>query len=59
MKQKTNSQKELNDRAGLFIPAGLFMGMGVGFFTDQLVGGMFVGLGAGFLLMGLVKIIKF
>ena len=39
---------------GLFIPAGLFIGMGIGWAFDYLVQGMFIGLGAGFLLFGLV-----
>jgi len=37
-----NSKKWSEDnRNGLFIPAGLFIGMGIGFITDQLVGGIF------------------
>lgn len=43
------------DRSGLFIPAGLFIGMGVGFFVNQIVGGIFVGLGLGFLAMAVAK----
>jgi hypothetical protein len=34
--------------SGLFIPAGLFLGMGFGFLIDKLVAGMFLGLGLGF-----------
>lgn len=34
---------------GLFIPAGLMIGMGIGFLVNQLVAGMFIGLGLGFL----------
>ena len=55
--KKFNKWKE-DDRSGLFIPAGLFIGMGVGFLIDQLVGGIFLGLGLGFLGMALVKINK-
>lgn len=44
-----------DDRGGLFIPACLFIGMGIGFITDQLVGGIFLGLGAGFLGMAFTK----
>lgn len=46
------------DIAGLFIPAGLFLGMGVGFLINQLLGGIFVGLGVGFLLMAMVSLVK-
>jgi hypothetical protein len=41
---------------GLFIPAGLFLGMGAGFLIDQLVAGMFLGLGAGFFAMAMYKV---
>ena len=41
---------------GLCIPAGLFIGMGVGWALDYLVQGMFVGLGAGFLLFAIILI---
>ena len=40
------------DFAGIFIPAGLFIGMGIGFAVDDFVSWMFIGLGAGFLLFG-------
>lgn len=53
MKKTKSPGKE--DRSGLFIPAGLFIGMGVGFITEQLVGGIFLGLGLGFLGMALVR----
>ena len=45
--------KEKKDRKGisaLFIPAGLFIGMGIGFLADKLVPGMYIGLGVGFVL---------
>ena len=49
---KENDTKEEDKRGmgGLFVPAGLFIGMGIGFLTDALVPGMFIGLGAGFAL---------
>jgi hypothetical protein len=42
--------------SGLFIPAGLFVGMGIGFTVDNLVAGLFIGLGAGFLAFALVMV---
>jgi hypothetical protein len=33
------------------IPAGLFIGMGVGFLVDNIAAGIFIGLGGGFLAM--------
>ena len=51
--------KKKNRRAasGLFIPAGLFIGMGIGFALDNLVPWMFIGLGAGFLLFAVVMVL--
>jgi hypothetical protein len=50
--------KKANDgmkkAAGLFIPAGLFIGMGIGWIFGYLVQGMFIGLGAGFLGLAIV-----
>jgi hypothetical protein len=43
--------------AGIAIPGGLLLGMGVGFFVDNLVGGLFVGLGGGFLVMMIVMVV--
>jgi len=43
---------------GIFIPAGLFIGMGIGFLTDQLISGLFIGLGAGFALLAITYFIK-
>jgi len=41
---------------GLFIPAGLFIGMGIGWAMGYLVQGIFIGLGAGFLFFGLITL---
>lgn len=37
--------------SAVFIPAGLFIGMGAGFAVDNLVQGLFIGLGVGFLVL--------
>ena len=52
------AKKEDKKLGGLLIPAGLFIGMGVGFFIDELVAGMFIGLGAGFLAFFIAAIIE-
>jgi hypothetical protein len=54
METKKNKRK---GASGLFIPAGLFVGMGVGFITDNFVASMFIGLGVGFLLFALVMVL--
>ena len=50
-------QKKSKDMGGLFIPAGLFIGMGFGFMYDNLIAGLFIGLGAGFAAYGLSALI--
>ncbi len=45
-----------NIAGGLMFPAGLFIGMGVGWALGYLVQGLLVGLGVGFLLFGIVML---
>ena len=49
--------KKGKDMGGLFIPAGLFIGMGFGFIYNNLIAGLFIGLGAGFAAFGLSALI--
>ena len=44
--------------AGLFIPAGLFIGMGVGWIFGYLVQGLFIGLGVGFLALAIAFVVS-
>ena len=48
-------EKKVDEASGIFVPAGLLIGMGIGFAFDALVAGLFVGLGAGLLIMALIK----
>ncbi len=41
-----------------FIPAGILIGMGLGFLYNNLVAGMFVGLGVGFAIFALISVFK-
>lgn len=55
------NQKKKDYRRGagsLFIPAGLFLGFGVGFLINNIPAGMFVGLGLGFLGFVLTVVFK-
>ena len=52
--KETKKGKKRNVGA-LFIPAGLFVGMGIGFAVDNLVAGLFIGLGAGFLAFAIIS----
>lgn len=58
MARKEEKKKEKKDIAALFIPAGLFIGMGLGFLYNQLVAGMFIGLGVGFVLTAVGYLLK-
>jgi hypothetical protein len=52
--QKTEEKKEAccaqgkKGKGAIFIPAGLFLGYGIGFALNNIPAGMFVGLGVGF-----------
>lgn len=51
-------KKKIGNPEGLAIPAGLFIGMGIGFLTGNFVGWMYMGLGAGFLTMLISLLIR-
>ena len=57
-KKKQIRKKKKDDIEGIAIPAGLFIGMGIGFLTDSFVAWMFIGLGIGFLLMMIIRLLK-
>ena len=54
---KVPKKDKMKTAGGLFIPAGLFIGMGIGWALGYLVQGLFIGLGAGFLLLGIAWLI--
>ena len=51
MSTQSDDQKKHWNITGVAIPAGLFIGMGVGFQIDNITAGIFLGLGGGFLAM--------
>ena len=55
MSTQSEQPKKRKGVTGLAIPAGLFIGMGVGFLVDNIVAGIFLGLGGGFLIMLIVR----
>ncbi len=57
MSTQSEEPRKRKGVTGLAIPAGLFIGMGVGFLVDDLVAGIFIGLGAGFLGMIVLRVI--
>ena len=48
-------KRRMKNPGPLFIPAGLFIGMGIGWALDHQIQGMFIGLGAGFLAFALIS----
>ena len=44
-----------NNRAALFIPTGLFIGLGIGFLINNVIAGTLLGLGAGFLVFAIMS----
>jgi len=55
MSTESKNPKKRKGVSGVAIPAGLFIGMGIGFAVDELVAGLFIGLGVGFLIMLIVR----
>ena len=51
MSDENEESKKQWGIAGVAIPAGLFIGMGVGFLIGNVTAGIFLGLGGGFLVM--------
>ncbi len=52
---KVQKVEKKQDRSGIFVPAGLLIGLGIGFLVSEIPAGLFIGLGVGLLLMALVK----
>ena len=52
---RENKESCCSRNSGLFIPAGLFLGLGMGFIYGQVVAGIFLGLGVGFVAMAISR----
>lgn len=53
-----DQKKTTENPGGLFIPAGVLTGLGVGFLVDNIPAGLFIGMGLGFVLFALVSFMK-
>jgi hypothetical protein len=51
MSPQSEEQKKQWGITGVAIPAGLFIGMGIGYLIGNITAGIFLGLGGGFLVM--------
>jgi uncharacterized membrane protein len=58
MATKHKEKKSQDNKAALFIPAGILLGMGCGFLFNNLVAGMFIGLGAGMVTFAILTFMK-
>ena len=56
MSTQSEQPKKQKGITGVAIPAGLFIGMGMGFLIDNITAGIFLGLGVGFLAMLILRI---
>ena len=56
MSTQSEQPKKKKGISGVAIPAGLFIGMGVGFLINNITAGLFLGLGCGFLGMLILRI---
>ncbi len=56
MSTQSEQPKKRKGVTGIAIPAGLFIGMGVGFLVDNIPAGIFLGLGGGFFTMLILRI---
>lgn len=51
-------KKDRKENGGLFIPAGIFLGLGIGFLTGNLIAWMFIGMGLGFIGFAISMVFK-
>ena len=56
MSTQSEQPKKGEGITGVALPAGLFIGMGIGFLIDNITAGIFLGLGGGFLTMSILRI---
>jgi hypothetical protein len=52
----TMTKKKKDDNSGIFIPAGLFLGIGIGLLTGQVAAFTMIGLGIGFFALAGAKV---
>ena len=57
MSRQSEQPKKRKGVSGLAIPAGLFIGIGVGFLVDNITAGVMLGLGCGFIGMIILRVI--
>jgi hypothetical protein len=58
LNNETENRSRRRELGGVFVPAGLLIGMGVGWLFGHLVPGLFIGLGTGLLLMAVIQLVS-
>jgi polyferredoxin len=58
MKKRIVEKRRKEESGALFIPAGIFLGLGFGFLYNDLVAGLFIGMGVGFILFAITALLK-
>ncbi|MFC2017673.1 hypothetical protein ACFLTQ_00005 [Chloroflexota bacterium] len=56
MSEQSLETKRQKGISGVAVPAGIFIGMGIGLLVDNLTAGLFLGLGGGFLGLIILRI---
>lgn len=51
-------EKDKKGAPALFIPAGIFLGFGIGFIIDNVPAGFFIGMGIGFVAFAITILMK-
>lgn len=51
-----HKRKHHHGASGVFVPAGLLTGLGVGFVVNNIPAGLFIGLGIGLALMAIIEV---
>ena len=54
-RNKSHMVKKKVNKSAYYVPAGLFLGMGIGWIFGYLVPGLLIGMGAGFLAQAILK----
>jgi len=54
--EREDRSKKAWETSGVLVPAGLLIGMGIGWIFGHLVPGLFIGLGAGMLAMAVLQL---
>jgi len=56
MSTQSEQLKKRKGVSGVAVPAGIFIGIGIGFLVDNITAGLFLGLGGGFLGLIILRI---